>query len=554
MARVRFLDQVPVGFYEVGNGGGGSGTPASPIGSIQFNNAGVFGGSSNLTWNNSTNTITLNGSMNATNFIGNLSGTASYATNVKVGGNNQSIQYNNNGVLDGDAALIYDNTNQIATIQGNLIIGNIQSSVISDQSGFAFAQGSNVNALGYNSYAQGQNIIANGEASHAEGGYTTTNGQYSHAEGYSTTANSDYSHAEGSGTSAYGTASHAEGYNTTANGNYSHAEGDTTRANGLYSHAEGGNTIASGSYSHAEGYYTTASGDKSHTEGESTIANGRSSHAEGIGTITSASYQHAQGMFNRTSSVQGAFILGNGTSDANRSNLIFAAGNTVQITGSLSVNGSITGSLQGTASFATTATQIQSGSIIASISPSSNVFTINSGSTNLVYVSASNGNMGVSGSINASALYAPSGSINSFTSDDINTSNINVSKLLSFDRMTSLKSFVTIAGNGGSADLIAYPSDQYYGVVIDGIAYDTLNDESLIFRCTVANTATKIGNPDVAMLSTTSSSSFGAVFTTNVNFNATNTTYQVRVVVTNTSPKNVNIRPMYRLVKQCITN
>jgi hypothetical protein len=60
-------------------------------------------------------------------------------------------------------------------------------------------------------------------------------------------------------------------------------------------------------------------------------------------------------MFNRTSSVEGAFILGNGTSDANRSNLIFAAGNTVQITGSLDVSGSITGSLQGTASYATTA-------------------------------------------------------------------------------------------------------------------------------------------------------------------------------------------------------
>lgn len=35
------------------------GTPASPSGSIQFNNAGAFGGSANLAWDNSTNTETL---------------------------------------------------------------------------------------------------------------------------------------------------------------------------------------------------------------------------------------------------------------------------------------------------------------------------------------------------------------------------------------------------------------------------------------------------------------------------------------------------------------
>jgi hypothetical protein len=407
MARVRFLDQVPVGFYEVGNGGGGGGTPGDPIGSIQFNNAGVFGGSSNLIWNNSINTITLNGSLN-------------------------------NG---------------------------------------------------------------NGNA---------------------------------------------------ASGLYSHAEGTATNADGQASHAEGNSTIAAGLGSHAEGNITLANGAYSHTEGVNTIAYGGASHAEGQGTITSGSYQHVQGIFNRTSSLGGAFILGNGTSDANRSNLIFAAGNTVQITGSLSVSGSITGSLQGTASFATTATQIQSGSIIASISPSSNVFTINSGSTNLVYVSASNGNMGVSGYVTASALYANSGTINGLTSTNFNTLNANVGALLSFDSMTSLKSFITIAGSGSFADLIAYSSNEYYGVVIDGIAYDTPTDNSLIFRCTVANTATKVGKPEVAVLSSTEDT-YSSTFLNGVKFGATNEGTLVRVNVTNYSPKPVNIRPMYRLVKQCQT-
>ena len=80
-------------------------------------------------------------------------------------------------------------------------------------------------------------------------------------------------------------------------------------------------------------------------------ATGLGSHAEGLGTVASGSYQYAGGQYNVSSSGQSAFIIGNGTSDSTRSNLIFASGSIVQITGSLRVNGSITGSLQGTASY-----------------------------------------------------------------------------------------------------------------------------------------------------------------------------------------------------------
>jgi len=126
-------------------------------------------------------------------------------------------------------------------------------------------------------------------------------------------------------------------------------------ASGLYSHAEGSYTIASGISAHAEGRETSASGDYSHAEGESTVASGRASHAEGFVTVASGSYQHVQGQYNISSSARSAFIHGNGTSNANRSNLIFASGSEVQITGSLKVSGSITGSLFGTASNATKA-------------------------------------------------------------------------------------------------------------------------------------------------------------------------------------------------------
>ena len=118
-----------------------------------------------------------------------------------------------------------------------------------------------------------------------------------------------------------------------ATGEYSHAEGSITKAIGDYSHAEGDNTQAVGNYSHAEG--------------QDTIALGQYSHAEGFNTIASANHQHVQGQFNATSSVPAAFIVGNGTDDGNRSNLIYAAGNGVEITGSLKITGSafITGSV-----------------------------------------------------------------------------------------------------------------------------------------------------------------------------------------------------------------
>jgi hypothetical protein len=168
-------------------------------------------------------------------------------------------------------------------------------------------------------------------------------------------ASGDYSHAEGYYSTSSGIFSHAEGNSTEAIGEYSHAEGDNTQAKGDYSHAEGQETISSGSYSHAEGYLTIAIGQRSHAEGESTLALGYASHAEGFQTIASADYQHVQGKYNISSSVESAFIIGNGTDGNNRSNLIYAVGNEVQITGSLKVTAGITGSLFGTSSWSANA-------------------------------------------------------------------------------------------------------------------------------------------------------------------------------------------------------
>ena len=232
---------------------------------------------------------------------------------------------------------------QLNTAAGTQITGSLNVSGSTIISG-SLTQGLTTIASGQLSHAQGQSTIASGSYSHAEGRFTSASGNYSHAEGTGTISSGQSSHAEGQATIASGSFSHAEGYFTIASGSYSHAEGVSTTAQGEYSHAEGYATIALGLASHTEGYLTITSGSFSHAEGISTTASGDYSHAEGNNTVASGLYQHVQGAYNISSSNSSAFILGNGTSNANRSNLIYASGSQVQITGSLITTGEINAS------------------------------------------------------------------------------------------------------------------------------------------------------------------------------------------------------------------
>ena len=227
--------------------------------------------------------------------------------------------------------------------------------------------------------------MAYGVAAHTEGHYTTASGDYSHAEGYQTKGSGSYSHAEGAFTLAKGYAAHAEGYYTTASGDYSHAEGNYTKAQGTLAHAEGDHTNAFQDYSHAEGAYSYAQGVASHAEGYQCYANGYGSHAEGNNTQAYGDYQHVMGTYNMSSDDEYAFIIGNGLNSGTRSNLAFASGSTFQITGSLSVSGSIKSSNKA----------ITVSSNTASIDLSkSNYFTVTLGAN--THISASNINPGQS--------------------------------------------------------------------------------------------------------------------------------------------------------------
>ena len=133
----------------------------------------------------------------------------------------------------------------------------------------------------------------------------------------------------------------ATGYNNTASGAYSLVEGTLNEAQGKGAHAEGLETQATGDSSHTEGSYTKAKGQDSHAEGNDTEARADFSHAGGQGTKAIGDAQTAIGRYNSTNTAR-AFIVGNGSSDTNRSNaLALDWDGNMWITGNMSVSGSL---------------------------------------------------------------------------------------------------------------------------------------------------------------------------------------------------------------------
>jgi hypothetical protein len=82
-------------FRSSGNGGGGGGStiPGGSTTQIQYNNAGAFGGVSNLTWDGTT--LSATGSFSGS-FTGNLIGTASYTTQALSASYATTASYSNN--------------------------------------------------------------------------------------------------------------------------------------------------------------------------------------------------------------------------------------------------------------------------------------------------------------------------------------------------------------------------------------------------------------------------------------------------------------------------
>ena len=208
-------------------------------------------------------------------------------------------------------------------------------------------------------------------------------------------------------TIATGIRSVALGNNSEASGDYAVAYGFQTTALGNYSFAGGANTIASGTYSVALGANTYAAQNASLAFGGYSRTNGLYSIAAGLRVTSSGLYQVVVGKDNIELSNTAAFIVGNGTNNDIRSNLLVASGDVVQVTGSLNVNGNViansfTGSLLGnvigtsswasnaiTSSFASTASFVNT--LRQNVIVTGSLLVSNSIDSNNKYLIANNG-------------------------------------------------------------------------------------------------------------------------------------------------------------------
>jgi hypothetical protein len=270
-----------------------------------------------------------------------ISGSSTF-TNIGPAMFSGSISVSGSLIVDGYSAVTTNQTSSLnvlsasyastASLAPNYVLNSVTSSFVQNNQTSSFVTNSQTSSMSVAtaSYASTASLAPNYVLNSATSSFITN----TQTGSFATTGSNQFN---GNQTI---TGSLIQGLGNAA-GEQSHAEGDSTQAIGLFSHAEGLGTIAYGGRSHAEG--------------QDTIASGSYSHAEGYQTIALADHQHVQGQWNATSSVPAAFIVGNGTDDSNRSNLIHAAGNEFQITGSFLVSGSsrftgtqiITGSTQG---------------------------------------------------------------------------------------------------------------------------------------------------------------------------------------------------------------
>ena len=331
-------------------GGGGGGTPAPEDTYIQYNSGSIFGAEQPFRYIYASHSLEQGNNVTA-------SGQYSHAQGYK------SEVYGIYSHAEGDNTYVGTNRAYSASFVNNT--GSLLSSYGNKASAFSVGE----YILWYNGSFKGYTLI---ESKSYDGSITqvfvdfVSNGQYNilpvrpgvgahsatgdqiipvsgaHAEGYQSEALGDYSSAVGNGIAvgagsqaiggglALGDNSQAVG-DAYAIGIYSRAEGNSSKAIGNYSHAEGVQTQATSTGAHSEGFRTLASATYSHAEGLSTTASGQYAHAEGNNTIASGLYQTVVGQFNVANTSQSAFIIGDGTSNNNRHNLVFASASSFSI-------------------------------------------------------------------------------------------------------------------------------------------------------------------------------------------------------------------------------
>jgi hypothetical protein len=237
--------------------------------------------------------------------------------------NKSQFQHTNADVVSGSSIL---GTQNISVGLGNLATG-VRSLTI----------GTDVTASATNTIAQGVATRATGNNSVALGTYGLASGDSSIAVGFTTTASGNYSLAAGELTRAAGGSSMAIGRHSQAMALASFAAGSGSVASGQFSFAAGNAATASGIYSFAAGPRAHARGNSAIALGSDASASGDFSIAIGDGVRSFATDQVILGKFNTVNGSKDAFIVGNGSSDTDRSTIIFASGSRVTVNANLNV-------------------------------------------------------------------------------------------------------------------------------------------------------------------------------------------------------------------------
>lgn len=185
--------------------------------------------------------------------------------------------------------------------------------------------------VGNYSVSFGYMNTASGLYAMAFGFNATASGNGSTAWGNATEATAVYATAWGQGTEASGVRSTALGSNTTSTGQQSVAWGQNTNSTATNSTAWGSGSNASAIQSTSWGQTTTASGLRSTAWGWDNTASGAQSTAFGVQNTAPSFVETVLGRFSTNYTPASAtawnlndrlFVIGNGTSNANRSNAL----------------------------------------------------------------------------------------------------------------------------------------------------------------------------------------------------------------------------------------
>lgn len=142
---------------------------------------------------------------------------ASTITQATPGSPSNSVQFNNAGTFGGDSQFRF--TPGAPGFDALTLVGNFtQGFVVSATGEYSHAEGYSTTASGNGSHAEGYTTVATAWYAHAEGQLTLASAQGAHTEGYLTTGSADSAHAEGHGTQAVAAYSHTAGIFTIASG------------------------------------------------------------------------------------------------------------------------------------------------------------------------------------------------------------------------------------------------------------------------------------------------------------------------------------------------